>query len=169
MRALNDGEVQLIVTPKKSGNAGNKHTLDLLRWASVMHVWAEYGILGDRKKHIAINKIAEELCVTKDQLISWEKTIAKNKDFDCSRREQYKKIAELLRYRKREDINGKWFNSCDLKIDDEFNKNIHEYISFVINYPTQDIKEYMRFAHSRPDKVKLEWIDGHWPIVIFRS
>ena len=168
LRALNDGEVHLIVTPKKAGNAGNKHTLDLLRWASVMHVWAEHGILGDRKKHIAISTIAEEIGVTTDQLISWEKSIGKKKDPNRNQREQYKKVAKLLLYRKREDINGEWANSSNFKIDDNFSKKTQEYTGFVIHYPTEIIKEYMRLAHEKPEKVNLEWSYGHWPKVIFR-
>lgn len=167
MKALNCGEIHSLVSPIKSGNTGNKYTLDFLRWASVIHVWAEYGILGYRKKHVAIDNISKELGVTKDQLISWEKGIGKAKDPDFKKREQYRKIAKLLSYRKKEDINGEWVDQYDDSIRAAISdKSINQYIGFVITYPAKAIKEYMLLAHKNPEKVKLEWHDGHWPKVI---
>lgn len=168
LKALNQGEVHSIVSPSKKGFKGNKYTFDFLRWISVLHVWAEWGIIG--KKHLAQDIVASELNISKDQLISWEKSLSKSRDKTGRKRKECKSAATHYKVRKHQELlvllrSKSEKNSYDIT-DLDLDIKLQYYRNLMLEYPVEKIQKLLMFAHEAPGSVHLEWTNHLIPKVI---
>ena len=76
--SYNEGEIQVVLERTKSGKRGakgNKPTLDILKMIALYHVYILRGF--NHTQEAARDCVAEELGITKDALIKWEKNYLK--------------------------------------------------------------------------------------------
>lgn len=80
--ALNEGQIEWLLTPTNIRQQGNAYDLQIIKWAAVKHI---YKLVGQGwKKTAARQKIAEYCGVTFDAIKKWEKEAIKERDRDRS-------------------------------------------------------------------------------------
>lgn len=78
--ALNEGQVEWLLTPTNIRQKGNAYDLQTIKWAAVKHI---YKLVGQGwKKTAARQKIAEHCGITLDAVKKWEKEGIKERDRD---------------------------------------------------------------------------------------
>lgn len=163
LKALNSGEIHAIVCPEKKGYAGNSYTLNYLRWIAVLYVWIEWGKTG--KKHQAQSQIADELQVTADQLISWEKSLLKKHDEAAKGRKHYRAISAFCHIKDLEKFkSSKYFQDLYPLYGTEIHQHhLEEYEMdlrrFTIMHPKDKLRFYLKEAMKKPGTLKVLWFD----------
>ena len=80
--ALNEGQVDWLLTPTNTNQQGNAYELQTLKWAAVKHI---YKLIGEGwKKTAAQQKVAESCGATFQAIKKWEKQAIKERDQDGS-------------------------------------------------------------------------------------
>ena len=78
LQALNEGQIEWLLTPTNTNLQGNAYDLSALKWAAVNHV---YKLVGDGwKKTAAQQKVAECCSTTFESIKKWEKQAIKERD-----------------------------------------------------------------------------------------
>lgn len=187
LHALNVGEVHTLLKPDKKNFKGNKHTLDYLRWLSVIHVWWERG-KESKNLNEAREKIGNELSVSIDQLVSWEKSLSKEHDPKKKALKSAKIVSDYLynhpefEFNEQSRIyvaltdsdteNSKQYkdyvslNAPEALIEPStlsFEGTINSQLNIIHSFPLDKIKKLMRIAHTTPEKVSISWTRGFMP------
>jgi hypothetical protein len=78
--ALNEGQIEWLLTPTNIRQQGNAYDLQAIKWAAVKHI---YKLVGQGwKKTAARQKIAEYCGITLDTVKKWEKEAIRERDRD---------------------------------------------------------------------------------------
>lgn len=80
--ALNEGQVDWLVTPANKGKKGDAFDLQELKWIAIQHL---YKLIGQGIKKMAAESYVADACgVTVDAIKKWEKECVKERDKDKS-------------------------------------------------------------------------------------
>lgn len=165
--ALNEGQVDWLLTPTNINQKGNAYDLQNLKWAAVRHV---YKLKGQGwKKMAAQQKVAESCGTTLNAVKKWEKECIKERDKEKQTLRLIEFGAKFLISAKNElqisnkdallQIAAYWNINSDSEKDPNTAKNISAGIASAISidekYPLESLKERLLTAGIRKRDTKL--------------